>query len=365
MNRLEEAHRIGQSIWLDQISRGLITSGELKRLVDQGLRGMTSNPTIFEKAISGSTDYDAAVREILAEKPDADAQDIFERLAIEDVQAATDVLRAVYESSDGADGFVSLEVSPHLAHDTEASIAEAKRLWQAVSRPNLMIKIPATREGIPAIEDLLADGVNVNATLMFSLAHYEAVANAYIRGVRRHPNPARLASVASFFVSRVDTAVDKALEKMGSVEALSLKGKTAIANTKMAYRGFREVFHDGPFQEHSERGARLQRPLWGSTSTKNPAYSDVLYVDELMGPDTVNTTPLETLRAFQNHGRAESTLLTGLEEAESQLATLARLGIDLDAVTDQLQVDGVAAFADSFDKALAALDLKRREIKVR
>ncbi|MFQ5795439.1 MAG: bifunctional transaldolase/phosoglucose isomerase [Candidatus Bipolaricaulia bacterium] len=361
---LKELHKHGQSIWLDYIRRSLITSGELQRLVEEdGLRGVTSNPTIFEKAIAGSTDYDDTLTALVDADPHTDTSALYETLAIEDIQMAADVLRSVYDETDGADGFVSLEVSPHLAHDTEGTIAEARRLWQAVDRPNLMIKAPATPEGIPAIETLIAEGINVNVTLIFSLAHYEAVAHAYIRGLERSTDPRRVASVASLFVSRIDTAADRALEEIGTPEALALRGKIAIANAKMTYQRFREIFYDKPVADSNQQGARVQRPLWASTGTKNPAYSDVLYVEELIGPDTVNTLPPSTLNAFRDHGRVQTTVQQGLEEAQAALARLAELDVDLDAITEKLQADGVDAFANSFDQLLGTLKEKRRAIQ--
>jgi len=361
MNPLRALQDYGQSLWLDYIRRDLITTGELKRLVEEdGLRGMTSNPTIFQKAIGESTDYDDALHSTLEADPQANVQNIYERLAIEDIQMAADILRPVYDATDGADGFISLEPSPHLAYDTAGTIAEVRHLWQAVNRPNLMVKVPLTSQGVPAIESLITEGININVTLIFSLAHYEAVAHAYIRGLERNPNPHRVASVASFFVSRIDTAVDRVLDSIGTPEALALRGKAAIASSKRAYHLFREIFYGEPFAAQRQRGARVQRTLWGSTSTKNPAYSDVLYVEELIGPDTVNTIPLTTLNAFRDHGRVRPTLLEGVEEAESCLARLAVLGVDLNAITEQLLTDGVAAFADSFDQLLATLNEKRR-----
>jgi transaldolase/glucose-6-phosphate isomerase len=361
MNSLKELLNQGQSIWLDYISRNLLSSGGLKRLVDEdGMRGVTSNPTIFEKAIAGSTDYDDALRQMLAQNPNIDVGKLYEPLAIEDIQTAADVLRPVYDQTHGDDGYVSLEVSPHLARDTAGTIHEAKRLRAAVDRPNLMIKVPATPEGIPAIEELIAGGVNVNITLMFSMRHYEAVARAYINGLQRAADPARVASVASFFVSRVDTVVDKALEGIGTPEAKALMGKIAIANSKVVYRRFLEIFHGEGFASLRGRGARVQRPLWASTGTKNPAYSDVLYVENLIGSETVNTLPPDTINAFRDHGKVPgATVKEGLEEAQADMARLANLGIDLDAITEKLQVDGVAAFAASFDQLMAALDKKR------
>jgi transaldolase/glucose-6-phosphate isomerase len=360
MNPLKELLRQGQSVWLDYIRRNLIRTGELNRLVEEdGIRGVTSNPTIFEKAIAGNTDYDDALRELLATDGRADVGNLYEALAIEDIQMAADFLRPVYDETGGADGYVSLEVSPHLARDTDTTIREAKRLRTAVGRPNVMIKVPATPEGIPAIEELIASGVSVNATLMFSMNHYEAVAGAYVRGLERCAAPEKVASVASFFVSRVDTMVDKALQSLGTAEAKSLLGKIAIANSKIVYRRFEEIFHGEGFATLRQRGAKVQRPLWASTGTKNPEYSDVLYVEELIGPETVNTLPPDTLNAFRDHGRiAGATVKQNVAEAESALAALKALGIDLNAITEKLQEDGVAAFATSYDQLLAALEKK-------
>lgn len=366
MNPLKELSAQGQSIWLDYIRRDLIRTGELKRLVeDDGIRGVTSNPTIFEKAIAGSTDYDDALRALHAKDPKADARNLYEGLAIEDIQMAADVLRPVYDETQGADGYVSFEVSPHLAHETQETISEAKRLRQAVDRPNVMIKVPATRAGIPAIEELIAAGVNVNITLMFSLSHYEAVARAYLRGLERCTDPAKVASVASFFVSRVDTMVDRALETLGTAQAQAktLLGKIAIANSKLVYQRFLQIFHGEGFAAMRQRGARVQRPLWASTGTKNPAYSDVLYVENLIGAETVNTLPPETLNAFKDHGEVEGeTVKDSLDAAAAALGRLKALGIDLGAITEKLQQDGVAAFAASFDQLLAALEKKRNAI---
>ncbi len=364
MNPLKELGAQGQSIWLDYIRRNLILSGELKRMVEQdGIRGVTSNPTIFEKAIAGSTDYDDALTAMLARDPKAAVEKLYEPLAIEDIQMAADVLRPVYDSTNGDDGYVSLEVSPHLAHDTQGTISEAKRLRAAVNRPNLMVKVPATPAGIPAIEQLIADGLNINVTLMFSMSHYEAVARAYVKGLERCADPAKVASVASFFVSRVDTAVDKALESLGTDRALSLLGKIAIANSKMVYERFRQIFHGEGFAPLRSRGARPQRPLWASTGTKNPKYSDVLYVENLIGAETVNTLPPETLNAYRDHGKIiEGAIADKLDQAASALGQLKAVGIDLNAITEKLQVDGVAAFAASFDQLMGALEKKRKSM---
>ncbi|MGC2322602.1 MAG: transaldolase [Terriglobales bacterium] len=361
-NLLLELKTHGQSVWLDYIRRNLITSGELKRLVEEGLGGLTSNPTIFDKAIAGSSDYDEQLQQLLAADPNMPSLALFDAIEIADIQAAADVLRPVYDKSGGADGFVSIEVSPGLAKDTAGSIAEARRLWNAVKRPNLMVKIPGTPEGIPAILTLIAESININITLMFSMAHYEAVANAYISGLERNFQPQRVASVASFFVSRVDTAVDKELEKIGTPEALALRGTIAVANSKLVYQRFREIFSSERWKTLAKRGARVQRVLWASTGTKNPAYSDVLYVDSLIGPDTVNTLPPETLHAFRDHGKVHETVTEGVEEARAAVERLGKLGIDLNAITEKLQVDGVRSFAESMDQLLGSLEKKRSSI---
>jgi transaldolase len=360
MNSLRQLQDCGQSIWLDYIRRDLITSGEFQRLVEEdGVHGVTSNPTIFDKAIAPGTTYDDALRLLLSADPDRDAQTLFESLEIQDLQMAADILRPVYDQTEAADGFVSIEVSPRLAYDTEASIAEAQRLWKAVSRPNLMVKIPSTVQGVRAVEVLIAEGINVNITLMFSLAHYDAVAQAYLRGLKRNAKPHQVSSVASFFVSRVDTEVDRALEAIGTPEALSLRGKIAIANARVVYSRFREIFLGTPFEEFRRRGARLQRPLWASTGTKNTAYSDVLYIEQLIGPHTINTIPPATLNAFRDHGRVQPTLEAGAQDAEQALTRLAKLGIDLGAITEKLLADGIIAFTHSLDELLASLKEKR------
>lgn len=361
MNPLLELQRQGQSIWLDYIQRSLITGGGLRALIDNdGLRGVTSNPSIFEKAIDSSTDYDQPLRELLARNPGAETREIYDALSTEDVRNAADVLRPSYDVSGGTDGFVSLEPPPQLTRDYAATVAEARRLWHSVGRPNIMIKVVGTSEGIRAVETLISEGINVNITLMFSLRHYEAVAGAYIRGLERCERPEKIASVASFFVSRVDTQVDAALAANGSAAALALRGKIAIANARLAYRRFEEIFHGEGFSALRNRGAHVQRPLWASTSTKNPNYRDVLYVEELIGPETVNTLPPETLKAFREHGRVRgSTVLEGWAEAEQDMKALAEFGIDFNAVAEKLQTDGIASFAQAYDKVMAALDRKR------
>lgn len=360
MNPLLELQKQGQSIWLDYISRGLIAKGALRTMIENdGLRGVTSNPSIFEKAIDTSTDYDARITELVARNPHFGAREIYDELVIEDVRNAADVLRPWYDESGGADGFVSLEPPPQLTRDTAATVMEARRLWRTVSRPNLMIKVVASPEGVKAVDTLISEGINVNITLMFSMRHYEAVTGAYLRGLERCMRPESVASVASFFVSRVDTQVDKALEANGTSEALALRGRIAIANAKLVYRRFRELFHGDAFASLRNRGARAQRPLWASTSTKNPNYRDVLYVEELIGPETVNTVPLATLEAFRDHGRVRgATVLEGWNDAEQELGRLAGLGIDLNAITEQLQIDGIQSFADAYGNVLAALERK-------
>lgn len=366
VNPLLDLRHQGQSVWLDYISRGLLVSGGLTRLVrEDGLGGVTSNPTIFEQAIARSADYDAQFREVLRGHPRIDSQGLFEALALDDIRQAADTLREVFDRTEGSDGFVSFEVPATAANDTTATVEHARRLWTAIARPNVMIKVPATPAGIPAIEQLLAEGININITLMFSLEHYEQVAQAYIRGLERCAHPARVASVASFFVSRVDTAVDQQLERLGTPAALALRGRIAVANSKLVYQRFREIFHGAAFAELRARGCRVQRPLWASTSTKNPAYRDVMYVEELVGPDTVNTMPPATLDAFRDHGQArEGSVEDDLDGARRHLRLLREVGVDLDAITRDLQVKGVAAFAKSADELAAALEEKRRRLLV-
>ena len=355
MSKLKELAAAGQSVWLDFIRRDMVSNGDLAALIDEGVTGVTSNPSIFEAAIAGSDLYDETIA-----ATDGDPQAVFESLAIADVQGAADLLRGVYDETDGLDGYVSLEVSPTLADDAEKTIADASRLWDRVNRPNLMIKVPATPAGIIAIEEIIAAGINVNATLMFSLEDYENVAMAYVRGAERTDVPERIASVASFFVSRVDNSIDPVLDGIGTDEALALRGMAAVANAKLAYRRYQEIFEGEPFAAARARGARPQRPLWASTSTKNPAYSDVLYVDELIGPNTVNTIPPATVDAFRDHGTIDATALTnGVDEAEDHFVRLAALGVDFDGITEQLQVDGVASFAKAFEGLLAAIETQQ------
>lgn len=361
MNSLLNLKRQGQSIWLDYIRRDLVREGGLKALIENdGLSGVTSNPSIFEKAIDDSTQYDEALQAVFVRNPSLAAREIYNELAIEDVRDAADILRPIYQKSGGQDGFVSIEPPPQLTSDAEATIKEGERLWGLVNRPNLMIKVVATKEGVQAVESLIALGINVNITLMFSLSHYEMVANGYLRGLQRCREPQKIASVASFFISRVDTQVDRALEAAGSPEALALRGKIAIANAKQVYRRFQEIFSGEEFSKLQRDGCHVQRPLWASTSTKNPHYRDVLYVEELIGPGTVNTLPLATLTAFREHGRVRgNTVVEDLAAAEDQLRKLSDIGIDLGAITEELQVDGITSFASAYDRVLAALEKKR------
>ena len=362
-NPLRKLNAAGQSVWYDYIRRNLL-GAELQRLIEQDdLRGITSNPTIFEKALTGGHDYDEALRRELRHAPEATPRELFYTLAVEDIRQAADQLRPVYERTDGVDGMVSLEVSPDLAHDTEATIGEARALAERVDRPNLMVKVPATEAGLPAVETLIAEGINVNVTLLFAVERYRAVAEAYIRGLeRRHEagQPlARIASVASFFVSRVDSALDPLLAERHP----DLQGRIAIANAKRAYRAFEDIFNDRRFLNLAYAGARVQRLLWASTGTKNPAYPELHYAENLIGSQTVDTMPPATYAAFREHGRVEPTLARGLDQAERQIAQLAQLGIDLKAVTDRLEEEGVAAFARSFDNLLAAVRDRAAELR--
>lgn len=361
-NRLVQLQDYDQSVWLDSISRGLIQSGQLQDLVDNdGLRGMTSNPAIFEKAISGSDDYRDQLRALHA--GGKSTAEVYEAVAVTDIQAACDVLRPVYDASDGEHGLVSLEVSPELAFDTAGTIAEVRRLWRQVDRPNLMIKIPATDEGIPAVRQMLTEGYNVNITLMFSLSDYDNVAEAYISALEARAAAGqpidRIASVASFFVSRIDTLADELLEarvQAGESRAQELMGKVAIANAKIAYQHFLDFFKSERFAKLEAHGARVQRVLWASTSTKNPAYADVMYVDNLIGPHTVNTLPDETMDAFRDHGTLAQTVDTEVAEAQAVLDALAEVGVDYAAMTRQLQQEGVDKFVQPYHALLERIE---------
>lgn len=358
MTKLHEAFEtVGQSIWLDYIRRSFIESGELQDLIDAGLRGLTSNPTIFAEAIAKSNDYDETLARLADQNQSVD--EIFEVLASEDIRSAADRFRPIYDESQGLDGYVSIEVNAMLADDTEATIEEARHLFTMTNRPNIMIKVPATPAGIPAIATLIGEGININVTLMFSLAHYEAVADAYMEGMERllttNVNPSRVASVASFFVSRVDTAVEEQLDKIGNT---ALKGKIGIANAKMAYARYLTLFSSQRWQRLAARGARPQRILFGSTSTKNPAYRDTLYVEGLMGAHTVNTLPRDAIEAFLDHGIVASGLTEDLESARDQITQLATLGIDLETITQELQKTGVRKFVTSFNELQEAIRQK-------
>ena len=360
MEKIKKLIDYGQSYWLDNLSREMIRNGELRRRVEkEGLRGITSNPAIFNNAISNSNAYDEQIHELFA--AGKSVEEIYEVLAVQDVQDACDLMRPVFDESDGLDGFVSLEVSPHLAKDTEGTIAEAHRLHQAVNRPNLMIKVPGTEAGVPAIEQLLFDGVNVNVTLLFAIDSYNAVAKAYLRALKRRFDAGKpvnkIRSVASFFLSRIDVLVDKQLETIvnsaenakKSHKAQQLMGKVAIASAKLAYQDFKKIFSGSDWLELVEKGAAVQRPLWASTSTKNPEYRDVMYVEPLIGPDTVNTLPEQTIEAFADHGElVANTIEDGITEARQALEDLAEVGIDLEKVTDQLVEEGIQKFVDPF-----------------
>ena len=356
MSKIEEFPALGQSIWYDDISRRFVQSGELQALIAQGLRGITSNPAIFEKAIAGSEDYDEEIKELAAGLA---SEAIYEKLALKDIAQAADLMLPVYTAADGQDGYVSIEVSPKLAYDTAGTIAEARRLHKLLGRRNIMIKVPATAQGLPALTELIAAGLSVNVTLIFNIDNYRRVAAAYLEGLkalsRRGGQLSGVSSVASFFVSRIDAAVDAELDKAGGA---ALKGKTAIANAKNSYLAFKERFAGPEWDALAARGARPQRLLWASTGVKNPAYPDTLYVDGLIGGPTVNTVPPATLKAFLDHGTAAPTLEKDSAWALEHLAQLARLGIDLGTITDRLQTEGVDAFGKSFENIMTAIRAK-------
>jgi len=368
MDALQRLRGLGQSVWYDNVSRQLIRSGALAELVSQGVSGVTSNPSIFEKAIAHSNDYDDDIRNLTGDRAAA----IFQKLAVQDIQEACEVLRAVYEAERGRDGFVSIEVSPHLAHDAIATVEDARNLWRKINRPNLLIKIPGTRAGVHALRTLIAEGVNVNVTLLFSRAMHIEVAHAYLDGLEARPRTSdlsRLASVASFFVSRIDAKTDGIItEKSATADAgtrtglLELKGKTAIANAKLAYEQFEQIFRGERWEKLVSRGATPQRLLWASTGTKEKSYSDVLYVEELIGPNTINTMPPETLAAYRDHGNPALRLQTGLAEANAHLGNLEQNGISLDAVTSDLLADGLKRFQTAADQLFAAIDAKKSAV---
>lgn len=366
MTKLHDLQALGQSIWYDNIRRALLDSGELSEWIERGVTGVTSNPTIFEKAIIGSTDYDQALRQ-LAEQ-DLAVPEIFERLALEDIGRTAELLLPVYERTNGRDGYVSIEVSPTLAYDAEGTVLEARRLFEQLARPNVMIKVPATEAGVEAVQQLIGEGFNINVTLIFGLSRYRQVAEAYLAGLERRleqgDSIGEVRSVASFFVSRVDTAVDRALDRIGvgSAAADALRGRIAIANARQAYQHFRGLFAGQRWQALAEQGAAVQRPLWASTSTKHPQYRDTRYVEALIGPDTVNTVPPATLRAFVDHGRVAETVEQDLRQARDDLQRLANLGIDLSEITEELLEAGVAAFADSYQSLMSAIAEKRAQL---
>ena len=362
-SRLHQLSELGQSVWIDYLSRDLLRTGELAQMMEEdAVVGVTSNPTIFQKAISHGDAYDEQLREVL--ETENDAKEVFLKLAIKDVQDACDLLRPVWDERNGHDGYVSIEVDPNLAFDTEATITEAQRLHELVDRPNCFVKIPATKAGLPAIEEMIARGRNINVTLTFSLQRYADVVEAYIRGLERlvegGGDPGRVASVASFFVSRVDTEADRRLDEVGA--RAELKGKLAVANAKLAYQRYKELFGGERWEQLAAKGARKQRCLWASTSTKNPEYRDVLYVEELIGPETVNTMPEETIKAFQDHGVVAPTLERDLDEAKRVFERIAEAGVDYDDVVAVLEQEGVQKFADSFAELLEGVRAKRGEL---
>lgn len=373
MNPLKQLIDFGQSVWLDYIRRDMLVNGALARMIEEdGLRGMTSNPTIFEKAISSGTDYDASIKELVGQRKTV--EDIFDVISVADIQAACDLFRGLYDASKGTDGFVSIEVAPNYARDTQGTLKEARRLWKLVARPNVMVKIPATKEGIPAIEAALADGIHVNITLIFSVERYREVMDAHRRALEARAKAGKsldVASVASFFVSRIDSAVDKLLQdKLQSAasgkekdQLLELLGKVAVANAKVAYQAFKKTYSGVWFEALKAKGARVQRPLWASTGTKNPHYSDVLYVEELIGPDTVNTMPPATMDAFRDHGKPRASVEEKAAEAQETLDKLRLVKVDLHKVTDQLEEEGLKLFQESYDKLITGLFAKKTALE--
>jgi transaldolase len=369
-NPLKKLGMLGQSIWLDYIRRDLITGGELRRLIEEdGLRGMTSNPSIFEKAIADSHDYDKDIRAMALKGKGA--KEIYEALSHRDVQSAADEFRPLYDRTEGEDGYVSLEVNPHLSHDTHATMQEARRLWGALNRPNVFIKVPATAEGLPAIKQLISEGTNVNVTLLFGLPRYRQVAEAYIVGLEARAAQGKpvkhIASVASFFLSRIDTLLDPLVEEFLEIGgkkteiAKKVRGQVAISSAKAAYQIFKEIFGSNRFKKLADKGVRVQRLLWASTSTKNPDYSDIKYIETLIGPDTVNTAPLETIDAYRDHGDPKLRLEQDVREADWIMARLPELGISIDKVTQQLEDEGVKKFEEPFDKLIDTLTKKSSE----
>ena len=363
-NPLIELKEFGQSVWLDNISRAILNNNELKSLIEKdGLTGVTSNPSIFQKAMADTSDYDEQINSLLSENNNLSPAELFEELAVKDIQNAADVLLSVYDNTNGVDGFVSLEVSPELAYDTQGTIEEARRLHNKVGRKNVLIKIPATQEGLPAIKQMIYEGVNINVTLIFSPLVYEQVIDAYLKGLERRAaegkNIDSISSVASFFVSRIDTAVDRELEEIGNKD---LQGKIAIANARLVYQNSEKIFSGERFKNLKDKGAKAQRLLWASTSTKNPAYPDTLYVTELVGKNTVNTIPPATMVVFKDHGKVSDTIHKNLNEAKEQMKALTTLSIDFDKITDKLTIDGVNLFVQSFRELISAIEVKKDEI---
>jgi transaldolase len=360
-NSIRELNEFGQSVWLDNINRSMIRTGKLKQMIELGLCGMTSNPTIFDKAISSSTDYDERIIELC--EAGKSTFEIYDDLSIRDVQDALDAFLPIYRESNGLDGYVSLEINPRLAYKTEETIKEGKRLYQKVNRPNVMFKVPATRQGFKAMEELVASAININSTLIFSLEQYINTANAYIRGIKRilqdKDDVSRVRSVASVFVSRIDTSVDNLLEQKKKTSLVSLKGKAAVSNSGLIYQKYLEIFSSADFKQLQKQGANEQRVLWGSTSTKNPDYSDIKYVSELIAKNTVNTMPEQTLYAFLDHGKVKQALTSDASEAQKIITTLKNLGIDINDICAQLLKDGVLAFEKSFDSLLNSLEKKK------
>ena len=363
LNDLYDIH--GQSPWLDNLKRGWLTSGELKKWVERGVRGVTSNPTIFAKAISGAADYDEQFGTLVREGTSVEQS--YWELVKADIEDALAILRPTYDSCGGRDGFVSIEVAPQLAGDTQGTVESARELWTAIDEPNLFVKIPGTAEGLPAIQQCLGEGININITLLFGIDRYGEVIDAFFTGLeeldRRGGDITKVSSVASFFVSRVDTEVDRRLEAIGTPAALALRGKAAVANAKLAYVLFQERFASARWKALADKGAAVQRPLWASTSTKNPNYPDTLYVDNLIGPDSVNTMPDQTLEDLEDHGRLERTVDQGLDEARAVFADLAGIGIDMGDVTRTLEEEGVASFSKSFDELITTLETKADQLK--
>ena len=373
-NPLLQLKALGQSVWYDNINRAQLVSGQFKRLLEEdGVVGVTANPTIFQKSISQGTAYDEQLNQLISQRKSTN--EIYEALVITDIRTVADILRPIYDRTAGQDGYVSLEVSPDLAHNTEGTISEVRRFWKTVDRPNLLIKIPATPEGIPAVRQALSEGINVNITLIFAIEAYREVADAYLSALEERnaegQDISHIASVASFFVSRVDTLVDKLLEDkikassdpIEQQKLKSLEGKAAIANARLVYQDFKSIFRTPRFESLKHAGARVQRPLWASTSTKNPAYRDVLYAEELIGPNTVDTMPLETIENFRDHGRVRYSIEDNITQAKAELAALEEVGIHYHAVTQQLLDEGVQKFADSFHELFAGIESKKQSIQ--